>query len=109
MRFSIATMRSLLFSSSLPLHHHLDPHHQLSLLFSNPWHSRKPLLNSLVKLTSLRSAVRSHFSMPINGADRPAEVARGLPGEIHVIIGPMFAGKTTALLRRVQCEVDKGR
>lgn len=46
--------------------------------------------------------------MPINGSDRPAE-ARCLSGEIHVIVGPMFAGKTTALLRRIQCEIDKGR
>ncbi|KAG8070636.1 hypothetical protein GUJ93_ZPchr0006g40856 [Zizania palustris] len=30
-------------------------------------------------------------------------------GEIHVIVGPMFAGKTTALLRRVQAEADTGR
>ncbi|XP_055834440.1 thymidine kinase-like [Solanum dulcamara] len=30
-------------------------------------------------------------------------------GEIHVIIGPMFAGKTTALLRRVNLESNDGR
>ncbi|KAL8031075.1 hypothetical protein ABFX02_13G002200 [Erythranthe guttata] len=30
-------------------------------------------------------------------------------GEIHVIVGPMFAGKTTALLRRVISESDSGR
>ncbi|CAI9090157.1 OLC1v1024866C1 [Oldenlandia corymbosa var. corymbosa] len=30
-------------------------------------------------------------------------------GEIHVIIGPMFAGKTTALLRRVKSASDSGR
>ncbi|KAK9091906.1 hypothetical protein Syun_026817 [Stephania yunnanensis] len=30
-------------------------------------------------------------------------------GEVHVIVGPMFAGKTTALLRRVQSESDNGR
>ncbi|XP_015575521.1 thymidine kinase a [Ricinus communis] len=30
-------------------------------------------------------------------------------GEIHVIVGPMFAGKTTTLLRRVQSETDDGR
>ncbi|XP_042460444.1 thymidine kinase-like [Zingiber officinale] len=30
-------------------------------------------------------------------------------GEIHVILGPMFAGKTTALLRRIQAEKDCGR
>ncbi|XP_021902380.1 thymidine kinase b-like isoform X2 [Carica papaya] len=30
-------------------------------------------------------------------------------GEIHVIIGPMFAGKTTSLLRRIQSESSNGR
>ncbi|KAL7258478.1 hypothetical protein ACSBR1_004581 [Camellia fascicularis] len=30
-------------------------------------------------------------------------------GEIHVIVGPMFAGKTTALLRRVESEENNGR
>ncbi|GMY36696.1 thymidine kinase a-like isoform X2 [Fagus crenata] len=32
-----------------------------------------------------------------------------LPGEIHVIVGPMFAGKTTTLLRRIQSESSNGR
>ncbi|KAL4011526.1 hypothetical protein IC575_028586 [Cucumis melo] len=30
-------------------------------------------------------------------------------GEIHVILGPMFAGKTTTLLRRIQSESCNGR
>ncbi|XP_050206537.1 thymidine kinase a [Mercurialis annua] len=30
-------------------------------------------------------------------------------GEVHVIVGPMFAGKTTALLRRIDSEGSKGR
>lgn len=30
-------------------------------------------------------------------------------GEIHVIVGPMFAGKTTALLRRIKVESNNGR
>jgi len=30
-------------------------------------------------------------------------------GEIHVIVGPMFAGKTTSLLRRIQLETANGR
>lgn len=30
-------------------------------------------------------------------------------GEIHVIVGPMFAGKTTSLLRRIQAERSNGR
>ncbi|KAJ4828511.1 hypothetical protein Tsubulata_049614 [Turnera subulata] len=29
-------------------------------------------------------------------------------GQVHVIVGPMFAGKTTSLLRRVQAETDRG-
>ncbi|XP_010252688.1 PREDICTED: thymidine kinase a-like [Nelumbo nucifera] len=37
------------------------------------------------------------------------EVSRLPSGEIHVIIGPMFAGKTTALLRRIQSESNNGR
>ncbi|KAE8715144.1 Thymidine kinase [Hibiscus syriacus] len=30
-------------------------------------------------------------------------------GEVHVIVGPMFAGKTTTLLRRIQAESNNGR
>ncbi|KAG6771037.1 hypothetical protein POTOM_022381 [Populus tomentosa] len=30
-------------------------------------------------------------------------------GEIHVIVGPMFAGKTTTLLHRIQAEINDGR
>jgi len=30
-------------------------------------------------------------------------------GEVHVIIGPMFAGKTTDLLRRIESESSSGR
>ncbi|OVA16040.1 Thymidine kinase [Macleaya cordata] len=37
------------------------------------------------------------------------ETARLSSGEIHVILGPMFAGKTTALLRRMISESGNGR
>ncbi|BAT88996.1 hypothetical protein LR48_Vigan272s002000 [Vigna angularis] len=30
-------------------------------------------------------------------------------GEVHVIVGPMFAGKTTALLRRIKSELNAAR
>ncbi|KAM0072826.1 putative thymidine kinase [Helianthus debilis subsp. tardiflorus] len=30
-------------------------------------------------------------------------------GEIHVIVGPMFAGKTTTLLHRIRSEATNGR
>ncbi|CAK7349095.1 unnamed protein product [Dovyalis caffra] len=33
----------------------------------------------------------------------------GKGGEVHVIIGPMFAGKTTDLLRRIKSEGSSGR
>ncbi|TXG55493.1 hypothetical protein EZV62_020749 [Acer yangbiense] len=39
---------------------------------------------------------------PIDGSHRAS-------GEVHVIIGPMFAGKTTALLRRIRSEGNDGR
>ncbi|PKI64218.1 hypothetical protein CRG98_015405 [Punica granatum] len=34
---------------------------------------------------------------------------RSKVGEVHVIVGPMFAGKTTALLRRIKKESSNGR
>ncbi|KAJ7946395.1 Thymidine kinase [Quillaja saponaria] len=37
------------------------------------------------------------------------EAGRSSSGEIHVIVGPMFAGKTTTLLRRIQSESSSGR
>ncbi|CAK9182255.1 unnamed protein product [Ilex paraguariensis] len=52
-------------------------------------------------------------SIPAN----PNEATRSLQtaaspresGEIHVIVGPMFAGKTTTLLRRIKSESSHGR
>ncbi|KAL3646066.1 hypothetical protein CASFOL_011246 [Castilleja foliolosa] len=46
---------------------------------------------------------------PSVALDLTGSHAHRLPGEVHVIIGPMFAGKTTALLRRVMAEADNGR
>ncbi|KAH0468235.1 hypothetical protein IEQ34_003268 [Dendrobium chrysotoxum] len=58
---------------------------------------------------SQTSCSRSYATMPSKGPVFPAAEGRSLCGEIHVIIGPMFAGKTTALLRRIQLAVDSGR
>lgn len=38
-----------------------------------------------------------------------SEVNNSPHGEVHIIIGPMFAGKSTALLRRVKSESNNGR
>lgn len=43
------------------------------------------------------------------GGGAAGDVAVQRQGEIHVIVGPMFAGKTTALLRRMQTESSNGR
>jgi len=41
--------------------------------------------------------------------DGAAAACRVVVGELHVITGPMFAGKTSALLRRVRDERARGR
>jgi len=53
---------------------------------------------------SVSAAVQSRA-----GGGAAVEVRAAQSGEIHVIVGPMFAGKTTALLRRVQAEAGNGR
>lgn len=60
---------------------------------------------SLTLSLSLSTSMASFKpSIPIT-RDRSA-----LPsGEVHVIVGPMFAGKTTALLRRIKSEGNNGR
>jgi hypothetical protein len=54
---------------------------------------------------SVSAAAQSRGSA--GGAEMEARAAQS--GEIHVIVGPMFAGKTTALLRRVQAAASNGR
>uniref|UniRef100_A0A7N0TEM3 Thymidine kinase n=1 Tax=Kalanchoe fedtschenkoi TaxID=63787 RepID=A0A7N0TEM3_KALFE len=53
-------------------------------------------------LSSMASLKSSLASSSVNGIS-------GRSGEVHVIVGPMFAGKTTALLRRIKLEDDSGR
>ncbi|GLT74562.1 hypothetical protein SLA2020_463500 [Shorea laevis] len=48
-------------------------------------------------------------SVSMRSIDRVGMDSKRVSGEIHVIIGPMFAGKTTALLRRVNVEGNNGR
>ncbi|XP_021724516.1 thymidine kinase-like [Chenopodium quinoa] len=56
------------------------------------------------------SSTKSFVSLSsvVNGGG-VAGSANVVPGEIHVIVGPMFAGKSTALLRRVKTESSNGR
>ncbi|KAF8414220.1 hypothetical protein HHK36_002220 [Tetracentron sinense] len=60
----------------------------------------KPVMASLNSSTS---------STSVEGPGSLIEASRLSSGEIHVIVGPMFAGKTTALLRRINSESINGR
>ncbi|CAA7393311.1 unnamed protein product [Spirodela intermedia] len=62
---------------------------------------RKPSCPAL----SSRVSACHHFE----GQGTMMDVPLPSSGEIHVICGPMFAGKTTALLRRLQAESSSGR
>ncbi|OAY71245.1 Thymidine kinase [Ananas comosus] len=111
---SINAMRYLLPHSHS--HHHLLPKPSPSSpLLLLPPTSSSPCPKFLLKSSRLSHlpkpsspTLRSFCAAPVDGPDRPLDV-RAPYGEIHVIVGPMFAGKTTALLRRVRSEADNGR
>ncbi|CAI9294861.1 unnamed protein product [Lactuca saligna] len=53
---------------------------------------------------------KTSLTPTVNHSDRDLMAQPLRPsGEIHVIVGPMFAGKTTALLRRIKSEGTNGR
>nr|CAB3495491.1 unnamed protein product [Digitaria exilis] len=74
---------------------------------------RPPLLSLPLRRVraagNMLGAARSASAAAQSRIGGEAEVRASLSGEIHVIVGPMFAGKTTALLRRVQAEAGNGR
>jgi thymidine kinase len=56
------------------------------------------------------AAFNSSSSVLLNQFSAGASSDRRQPsGEVHVIFGPMFAGKTTALLHQIKLEGNKGR
>ncbi|XP_057954439.1 thymidine kinase-like [Malania oleifera] len=57
------------------------------------------------------SSLKSSLSLSSVDAstNRMASACHGSGGEVHAIVGPMFAGKTTALLRRIRAEDNNGR
>ncbi|KAE8724229.1 hypothetical protein F3Y22_tig00010533pilonHSYRG00024 [Hibiscus syriacus] len=48
-------------------------------------------------------------STPIRQSHSETTQSSSPCGEVHVIVGLMFAGKTTTLLRRIQAESNNGR
>lgn len=101
---SICAMRSLLAASTF-LRSGASP---LLRPLSRPLPSRLNLSRfGPVRPVSAAAAAAADKSR--GGGGSAMEAQPSYPGEIHVIVGPMFAGKTTALLRRVQVEAGTGR
>ncbi|CAH9060536.1 unnamed protein product [Cuscuta europaea] len=63
----------------------------------------------IISVSSSKTAIMSSLAT-FNGIKHPVSGSNSNPkaGEIHVIIGPMFAGKTTALLRRIKSDSNNG-
>ncbi|XP_077217048.1 thymidine kinase a-like [Tasmannia lanceolata] len=80
----------------------------LHLFKSPPISLQNPNFIHLTKPFSSHKPISLSPSTLIDGLD-PTMEPRSSSGEIHVIIGPMFAGKTTALLRWIQSESVNGR
>ncbi|XP_010270161.1 PREDICTED: thymidine kinase a-like [Nelumbo nucifera] len=64
--------------------------------------------NSLY-LKPLFSSFPSQISSSVHVSSSRIDTPPSPFGEIHVIVGPMFSGKTTALLHRIQTESNNGR
>lgn len=73
-------------------------------LLSLPLRRGRAARNMLGAARTVSAAAQSRL-----GGGAAMDVRAAQSGEIHVIVGPMFAGKTTALLRRVQAEAGSGR
>ncbi|XP_042485753.1 thymidine kinase-like [Macadamia integrifolia] len=74
-------------------------------LFSKSLSILNPNILDLRPFSSFNPAVSSS----LDSLNLQMKVPRFSYGEIHVIVGPMFAGKTTALLHRIQTESKNGR
>lgn len=70
--------------------------------------ARSSSSRSLNGLAPCRAAARDGGSSGQDGVVLN-DFVRDNAGGIHVIVGPMFAGKTTALLNRIREEADAGR
>ncbi|XP_043725133.1 thymidine kinase a-like [Telopea speciosissima] len=77
----------------------------LQTLSSKPPSLRNPNFFRLKPFSSFNSSI----SASVEDTGSRTEKPRISYGEIHVIVSPMFAGKTTALLRRIKTESNNGR
>ncbi|CAN6289025.1 unnamed protein product [Urochloa humidicola] len=104
---SICAMRSLLAAAaaaSAPTVLRAGAFPPRPPLLALPFRRGRDARNLLGAARTVSAAAESRL-----GGGAAMDVRVGQSGEIHVIVGPMFAGKTTALLRRVQAEAGSGR
>ncbi|KAL0738455.1 hypothetical protein Bca4012_014665 [Brassica carinata] len=102
-------MRTLISPSLPPLFSLPLP--KPSLFFSRALRaSRHPLTTSAVPLNRLPTNPH-RSSVPLRKLQTEAAASKpfSAPGEIHVVVGPMFSGKTTTLLRRILSERETGK
>ncbi|KAJ4980589.1 hypothetical protein NE237_031426 [Protea cynaroides] len=106
-------MKSLLFSSPTLLTISCHPTKTMpSLSFQIPrtLSDKFPIIQNpnflgLKAFSSFNPSISTSVECPGSRMEGP----RFSYGEIHIILGPMFAGKTTSLLRRIQTESNNGR
>lgn len=112
---TISKMKSFVSSSSFST---LSPYFPITAspsFFSLPSKSPQcsPTFTQVSNYFAFKTPRISFLSTGISSAqNRTGQTAATLSppsGEIHVIVGPMFAGKTTALLRRIQSQSSNGR
>ncbi|PIN01158.1 Thymidine kinase [Handroanthus impetiginosus] len=105
----LLTLRPALSNSAAAAPLSLYFHSQASVLLHTTTNI-KPLKNPNVLPTLSVINSLSNYSKPADSCQSRGfctEVGRS--GEIHVIVGPMFAGKTTTLLKRMKLESSNGR
>ncbi|GMI72260.1 thymidine kinase 1b [Hibiscus trionum] len=106
---TISSMKSLISPPFSPISHHFLKTKPFAF-FSLP-SKRFNLSNPKFLHTnpSMPSPTPPIFSIPSRQSHTETTQSSSPCGEVHVIVGPMFAGKTTSLLRRIQAESNSGR
>lgn len=103
----ISRMMSCLSPAILPPRLFIPSKVLQTLVFSKSPSLHKP---NFLPHSPLMSSFKSPLSLSSAGGRSDwALTSPRASGEIHVIVGPMFAGKTTALLRRITSEGKNGR
>ncbi|KFK27631.1 hypothetical protein AALP_AA8G408300 [Arabis alpina] len=100
-----ASMRTLLSPSLTPFSLHLPKPSLFSrVLRISPYSLTKPTSTLTRFTTRSSSSTRESHTKPTSPSSSFSS-----PGEIHVVVGPMFSGKTTTLLRRILAERELGK